>query len=370
MRLVVDDNMAAADEAFAAWGEVVRRPGRAIAPADVADADALFVRSVTPVDRHLLAGSRVRFVGSATIGTDHVDIDWLRGRGIDFAHAPGCNATAVADWVVAALAALAVEGLHELGAGTAGIIGVGQVGSRVARRLEALGYTVRRCDPPRAEAEGGAGFVDLAEALACDVVSLHVPLTDNGDHPTRNLIDGPALARIGAGAVLLNAARGGVVDEDALATRLDDGPALHAVLDTWLGEPAIDVDLLARAALGTPHIAGYSLEGRLRGTAAVARAAADCFGLPLGWDWRDALPAAPAVAAGGAIALVVLSAYDPRRDDRALRALARLPGPERGPAFDRLRRDYPVRREFPSRPLAGPSAALLAAGFGGRDERH
>jgi len=362
--LVVDADVAAAEAAFGDWATLERRPGRAIAAADIAAADGLIVRSVTRVDAGLLAGSAVRFVGSATIGTDHVDTAWLTANGIDFAHAPGCNAAAVADWVVAALAALAADGRHAFGRGSAGIIGAGAVGSRVAERLAALGHAVRLCDPPRAEVEGAAGFVDLEAALASDVVSLHVPLTAHGVHPTRGLIDARALERIPRAAVLLNAARGGIVAEDALATRLDDGPDLSAVIDTWSGEPAIDVDLLQRVALATPHIAGYSLEGRLRGTARVAQAAAGHFGAAHRWDWRAELPAAPAAVADAPLVDAVLAACDPRTEDRKLRAIARLAPAERGPAFDALRRDHPVRREFGawSCPAARPD--LVAAGFG------
>ncbi len=365
MRLVADENLVAAEAAFAGWGELVRLPGRTIGRAEVAAADALFVRSVTRVDAALLADSSVRFVGSATIGTDHVDTAWLQQQGIGFAHAPGCNADAVADWVVAALAARAAAGRHRLGAGTAGIIGLGNVGRRVARRLAALGYAVRACDPPRAEHEGETGFVDFATALASDVVSLHVPLTTQGRHATRHLVDAAALAQVPTGAILLNAARGGVVDEHALATRLDGGPDLQALVDTWTGEPAIDIDLLTRTALATPHIAGYSLEGRLRGTARVAHAAARYFNRACRFDWREHLPAPPPALSPGALVATILAAYDPRIDDRALRALARLDHAERGPAFDALRRAYPVRREFASWPCAAARPDLAAAGFAG-----
>lgn len=363
MRIVVDEDMAGARAAFAPWGEVIPRPGRHLAAVDVAAADALAVRSVTRVDADLLAGSRVRFVGSATIGTDHVDRDWLAAHGIGFAHAPGCNADAVADWVVACLATLDRRGAHALGRGTAGIVGAGNVGSRVARRLAALGYEVRCCDPPRARAEGDSGFVDLATALSSDVVSLHVPLTHNGPHPTRDLIDARALAAMRPGAALLNAARGGVVAESALLQRLIQGPPLHAAIDTWQGEPEIDVALLDRVDLGTPHIAGHSREGKLRGTAAVAAAAADFFGLELAWDWRSELPAAPGPPSASDRIGVILEAYDPTRDDGRLRgAMAQAPA-ERGAAFDALRRDYPLRREFASWRTTDSRSELRAAGF-------
>lgn len=368
MRIVADEQVAGARAAFGPLGDVITVPGREIDTEDVSRADALVVRAVTRVDRTLVGGSHLRFVGTTTSGYDHVDIEALAARGIAFAHAPGCNATAVADWVVAVLAALSAEGRHDLGHGTVGIIGAGQVGARVARRLAALGYGVRVCDPPRAEQEGGAGFVDLATALASDVVSLHVPLTDSGPHATRGLLDAAALAALAPGAVLLNAARGGVVDEDALARRLDQGPALAVALDTWAGEPALDTALLARVDLGTPHIAGHSLEGRLRGTAIVARAAAGVFATALDWDWRAAPPPAPVLEPRARLVDSILAAWDPRVDDRRLRQLPDLPAATRGAAFDEVRRACGQRREFGFHAVgADAPAAVTAAGLGVAD---
>ncbi len=370
MRIVMDENVDAGREALAALGEVVTLPGREIDTEDVSRADALIVRSLTRVDRTLLGGSQVRFVGTATSGYDHVETGWLAERDIAFAYAPGCNAAAVADWVVAALAVLQQRGRHAFGRGTAGVIGAGQVGERVAQRLTALGYAVRRCDPPRAEAEGGAGFVDLDTALGSDIVTLHVPLTESGPYRTHHLIDAAALARMPGGAVLLNAARGGVVDEHALALRLDDGPDLAVGLDTWAGEPQIDTGLLARIELATPHIAGYSREGRLRGTAMVARAAARCLERALEWDWRAALPPAPALEAApdGSAVAAILSAYDPRADHARLRQLLAARPDERRAAFDRVRRACPQRREFGRYRLGAEAPAMLKhAGFGQSD---
>ncbi len=365
MRLVVDENMAAGRRAFAAFGDVVTVPGREIDTEDVSRADALMARSVTRVDRALLGGSHVRFVGTATSGFDHIDREWLAARDIGFAYAPGCNANAVADWVIAALAALHAAGRRRFGSGSVGVVGAGHVGTRVARRLEALGYSVRVCDPPRAETEGGEGFVDLATALESDVVTLHVPLVDDGPYPTRDLIDGAALERMPAGSVLMNAARGNVVDEDALATRLDDGPDLVTALDTWAGEPAIDAALLPRIDLATPHIAGHTVEGRLRGTAMIAMAAARHFGVSNGWEWRKELPRSPSAAGGPDPVEAVLSAWDPRADDARLRGLLRQPPRERGRAFDRIRAACPQRREFASFSVAGDApAGIPATGLG------
>lgn len=359
MRLVVDENMAAGRKAFADFGDVVTVPGREIDTEGVSRADALMVRSVTRVDRGLLSGSQVRFVGTATSGIDHVDREWLAARGIAFAYAPGCNASAVADWVIAALAALDAAGRVRFGGGSVGVIGAGQVGSRVASRLAALGYSVRLCDPPRAEAEGGDGFVDLETALASDVVTLHVPFVEDGPYPTRGLIDGAALERIPARSVLMNAARGGVVDEDALATRLDDGPDLVTALDTWAGEPGIDTALLPRIDLATPHIAGHTMEGRLRGTAMIATAAARHFGVSSRWDWRNELPSTPNASIGSDPVEAVLSAWDPRADDARLRGLLREPPGKRAGAFDRIRAACPQRREFASFSVAADGPAQI-----------
>lgn len=365
MRIVVDENVTGAREAFGPLGDVVTVPGREIDTEDVSRAHALIVRSVTRVDRTLVGGSQLRFVGTTTSGHDHVDVDALAARGIAFAHAPGCNATAVADWVLAVLAALHARGRHAFGRGTAGIIGAGEVGARVARRLAALGYDVRISDPPRAEREGDAGFVDLETALASDLVSLHVPLTDAGAHPTRGLLDAAALETLAPGAVLLNAARGGVVDERALARRLDGGADLVVALDTWAGEPAIDTGLLARVDLGTPHIAGHTLEGWLRGTALAARAAAGVFGVAPDWDWRAALPPAPALEPAAGLVDTILAAYDPRVHDGRLRRLLSLPAGARAVAFDDIRRACGGRREFGFHAVgADAPAAVTAAGLG------
>lgn len=365
MRVVIDENLAAGQRAFARFGDVVPVPGRQIDSEDVSRASALIVRSVTRVERTLLGGSQVEFVGTATSGCDHVDRDWLADRGIAFAHAGGCNATAVADWVIAVLAALHAGRRHRFGRGRVGVVGAGEVGTRVGRRLKALGYGVRYCDPPRAESEGDEGFVSLDEALACDVVTLHVPLVETGPRATRGLLGAPELERLGSGAVLLNAARGGVVDEDALATRLDDGPELVTGIDTWENEPSIDTALLPRVDIATPHIAGHTREGRLRGTAMMAAAAGRHFGIDPQWDWRSELPPAPAASTGPDPVEAVLAAYDPRDDDRRLRSLLQFLPDERRLAFDRVRRDCPARREFGFHGLAEEASVdIRAAGLG------
>lgn len=341
MKIVADANMPLLAELFGRHGEVVALPGRAIDPAAVRDADVLLVRSVTRVDAALLAASRVRFVGSATSGCDHVDQRWLQQQGIRFAHAPGCNAGAVVQYLLSTFCALrpAWRAL------VVGIVGCGAVGGRLYRLLRGLGVRCLVCDP-LLPAAALPERCDLDTVLAgADILCLHVPLTRDGDHPTFHLLDAGRLARLKPGCLLVNAARGAVVDNAALSRHLAAGAALRAVLDVWEGEPYLDLALWRRVAIGTPHIAGYSREGRENGTRAVH--AAFC-------AWRGlAPPAAPAVrprplavAPGGdALARAVLATFDVRAEQRRM-AAALAGAADIGRAFDALRRSCPERREF------------------------
>lgn len=376
MKIVADENIPSVAEAFASLGEVTLVQGRGLRAAQVRDADILLVRSVTRVDADLLAGSRVRFVGSATIGFDHVDREYLTARAIGFATAPGSNAISAAEYVVSALMILSRQQGFRLAGRTVGIIGCGNVGSRVQARLAALGMRCHVNDPPLRETGGDGDFVTLEAALACDVVTVHVPLELGGAHPTYHLIDAEALARLRPGAILLNTARGAVADNAALLDALRRRDDLTAVLDVWEGEPAISLPLLELVALGTPHIAGYSLDGKLRGTDMIYRAACAYFSEPVTWDVGRVLPPAAAIdltaeAATGAEAMAcaaVLGCYDARGDDEHLRRLFELAAAERPAYFDRLRKHYPVRREFAATPLRhGPLTAeqqRLLAGVG------
>ena len=380
MKVVADENIPYVREAFATLGDVSTRPGREISAADVAAARILLVRSVTQVDESLLAHSKLRFVASATIGTDHIDLDYLRARAIGFANAPGCNATSAAEYVISALHVLAARHDLRLHGKTAGIVGCGNVGSRVQARLEALGMQCLINDPPRAATEGNAGFASLDDIAGCDIVTVHVPLTRGGDHPTWHLLSDAFLSQLKPGAILINAARGPAVDNTALSRLLDARPDLHVVLDVWEGEPAIDTGLLHKVELATPHIAGYSIDGKLRGTEMILQAACRYFGVSSTWTAEPCLPA-PAhgpVHAGDnpqpevIVRRAVLTAYDVRDDDADLRATAALTPMERASAFDNLRKNYPVRREFNATTVmlqgtSGPLAATLA-GLGFRVE--
>ncbi len=376
MKIVADENIPCVQQAFASLGEVSLLPGRGMQPENVRAADILLVRSVTRVDASLLQGSPVRFVGSATIGYDHVDRDYLQQRAIGFATAPGSNATSAAEYVVSALMVLSGQQGFELAGKTVGIIGCGNVGSRVRRRLSALGMHCLVNDPPLQASAGHDDFVSLDTALQADIVTLHVPLTKNAPHPTLHLLDAAALDRLKPGAILINTSRGAVADNRALDALLATRDDLSVVLDVWENEPSISAALLQKVALGTAHIAGYSYDGKLRGTEMIYRAACDYFNRPVQWRAADELERAASIDlrhhdTDDVLAVAraaVLACYDVRQDDARLRATLSLPDAERALAFDRLRKDYPLRREFSESSvlLDEPAGALaqLLSGLG------
>lgn len=353
MKLVIDANIPAAEACFGTFGTLTRVAGREISAADVADADALIVRSITQVDRALLAGSQVGFVGTCTIGTDHVDQTFLAEQGIVFASAPGCNAEAVVDYVLSSLLTLAEREGWTLAERTVGIVGVGNVGSRLLTRMTGLGLAVLACDPPRAEREGAEGFAELDELIArCDVLCLHTPLVTAGPHATQHLLDAQRINELSPGCVLLNAGRGDCVDGLALRSRLSGKGDITTVLDVWEQEPTIDPSLRDLAALATPHIAGYSLDGKLRGGWMIHQALARYLDMPSRLAFSDLTPP-PALASlrleqtlsvDEALRLCARAVYDTRRDNDSLQREVLRSGIAQG--FDRCRADYPLRREF------------------------
>lgn len=363
LTVVADAAIPGVGEAFAAFGPVRLVAGHAIDRSVLRDADILVVRTVTRVNRDLLEGSRVRFVASPTAGIDHVDTGWLAGAGIGFANAPGCNARPVAEYVLSSLFALAeMRGIDPWTA-RVGIVGCGQVGSRLMAFLDALGIGYLACDPPLREATGNPVYRDLDALRDVEILTLHVPLTRDGAHPTFHLVDAGFLGSAREDLVLINTSRGGVVDEEALIAHLAGHPRAAAIIDVWEGEPDISEELLGRAAIATPHIAGYSLAARRRGLAAVKRAAEAFFGRP-----ADAPPADapfPGVAPirldladpREAVRMAVLAGYDVRADAAPLRALAGLPRAERAAAFLALRDRYPPRMEFTDLRLVLPAAS-------------
>lgn len=356
MRILADENIPLVDAFFAEFGEIRRMPGRSINRAALEQADVLLVRSVTRVDRELLEGSAVRFVGTCTIGTDHLDIDYFEEAGISWASAPGCNARGVVDYVLGSLLALAEGEGAELEGRRYGVIGAGEVGGRLVEVLRGLGWDVRVCDPPRQAREVGE-FVTLEEILAeCDVISVHTPLTLDGEHSTFHLLDQSRLEQLRPGAWLINAARGAVVDNAALREQLARRTDIQAVLDVWEGEPHVDVELAELCWIATPHIAGYSLDGKLRGTEQIYLAFCASRGVQPTVELAELMPPAPlrglafdaSTKPGELLEIMCRAVYDPRRDDAAFRRNLGNDEAQRRVGFDQLRKQYPPRREIDS----------------------
>jgi len=375
IKTVADENIPLAREAFETLGDVVTVPARQISPETVKDADLIAVRSVTRVGAELLAGARTRMVMTATIGFDHVDRDYLVSRGIGFASAPGSNATSVSEYVMTALCVLARKGLLTLAGSSIGVIGVGNVGSRVARMAEALGMTPVLNDPPLQRKTGDPKYRPLDEALACDVVTMHVPLTREGADATFHMCGDEFFKRMKpGGAVFLNTSRGAVVDSPALIRAVKSGYLRAVVLDVFENEPMIDPKLVAHAAIATPHIAGYSYDGKVNGTEMIYRAACTFLGKEPEWTPRLPPPPVPVISFleptddEEIVRQACTAVFDIMRDDVNLREAVAHREAERAAAFERLRADYPVRREFHNTTVIlmkeRPSPATRLSGLG------
>jgi len=355
MKIIADANIPFVAECFSSIGQVEVVPGREITPDVVVDADMLLVRSVTPVDLKLLANSKVRFVATATIGFDHVDVDFLRCHNIGFVSAPGSNANSVAEYIVAAMLEVGQKHNITLEGKSIGIVGVGNVGSWVEVKASALGMKVYLNDPPLQRESGDAKYLPLEKLFDCDFITLHTPLTSEGVDKTFHLADAKFFKSLKAGCVFLNTARGGVVETAALKAAIKFGRLKAVVLDVWEDEPDIDTELLEMVNIGTPHIAGYSFDGKVAGMIMIYKAACEHFGLSPKFDVASFLPesAVPVLKinpqpAGEQEILreAVKEIYDIRKDDSNLRGVLNMPVGKKCAMFDRLRRDYPVRREF------------------------
>lgn len=332
MNIIVESHIPFIHGVLEPYGTVTYLPAGEITPAVMSGADALFTRTRTRCNAALLDGSPCRFIATATIGTDHIDLDYCRGRGIEVANAPGCNAPAVAQYVMASI--FRHIGDADPCALTLGIVGVGHVGKIVERWARALGFRVLLCDPPRALAEGADGFTELTELLKeSDIITIHTPLTSSGPYATRGLVNPATIALMERRPLLINAARGPIADNAAIADALASGALSGAVIDCWENEPAIDRRLLAMAETATPHIAGYSREGKLRATRMALDAFSRHFGLPpIAMGEPDPGPGAEAPSREE-----ILATYDPGADTEALRS-----APEN---FEKLRNNYDYRPE-------------------------
>ncbi|MFQ5628891.1 MAG: 4-phosphoerythronate dehydrogenase [bacterium] len=352
LRIVADENILFAEKAFSTLGEVTLLPGRKIAHHHLKHADILLVRSVTQVTHALLRNTPVQFVGTATIGTDHVDTADLAEAGIAFASAAGCNADAVAEYVLTAMAHIAVQKGIALPGSKIGIVGVGNIGGRVRRLARALDMEVLLNDPPLKRLTGNSEYLALDALLDTDFLSLHVPLNMAGEDKTWHLFDSRQLEKLHKDIVLINTSRGPLIDNSALTTWAKNHSDASIVLDVWENEPEISADLLAHVDLGTPHIAGYSLEGKINGTYLIYKAL--CRYLNRSPVWQPELPAPEneIVKVRGdtgiehALFETTSKAYAITKDDANLRKLPGLPKPEQPVYFDSLRKKYVLRREF------------------------
>lgn len=352
LRILADENIPAVEHYVGAVASVERFTGRELKPEQLQRADVLLVRSVTRVNADLLAGSAIRFVGTATSGVDHIDRDYLASAGIAFTHAPGSNANSVVEYVLAAISAVGDYLERVLAGAPVGVVGYGVIGKAVVARLQALGVKYRVYDPWLAPESIPRG-AELAAVLDCAVITLHAELTRQEPWPSYHLLDGGALARIAPDSLLINASRGPVVDNRALSALLQRDAGRDVVLDVWEGEPCIDQALLRQVRYGTPHIAGYSLDGKLLATRMLVEVMARELGLP----WQD-----PGSAAGPPPSLLVpqncdtdaallrqvlRQRYDIAVDDAALRGVTLGADSTAASAgFDQLRRQYPERREL------------------------
>jgi erythronate-4-phosphate dehydrogenase len=356
MKIIADENIPFVQQCFSLLGEVEVLPARKITPHSVRDVDVLLVRSVTEVNAKLLSASRVRFVGTATIGFEHVDVEYLRKNNIAFVSAPGSNANSVAEYVIAALLSVGNKHKIELEGKSIAVIGAGNCGSRVAQKCAALGMKIFLNDPPLQRRTNDPKYLPIEEIFDCDFITFHTPLTVEEPDGTFHLADQKFFKSLRTGCVFINTSRGGVVETAALKGIIRSGKLEAVVLDVWENEPNINTELLRMVDIGTPHIAGYSLDGKIAGMIMIYRAACEHFGLKPEFNAASFSPAPTvgeiridSVDAGkeqDIIHQTVQQVYAINRDDFNTREILMVPEANRGRFFDDLRKNYPVRREF------------------------
>lgn len=350
MKIIIDNKIPYIKGALEPYADVVYLPGNLTTHDVVKDADVLMTRTRTICDRRVLQGSKVKFIAAATIGFDHIDTDYCKSAGIEWANAPGCNAESVNQYISSALLSYAKRKNFALKDKTIAIVGVGQVGSRVAKTCEILGMNVLLNDPPRERHEGPSQFVSLETIQEqADMITFHVPLNREGVDRTYHLVDGRFLQGLKKKALIINACRGEVFDSSAVYDAKVSGVISGLIIDCWENEPELDLALLSLADFGTSHIAGYSKDGKANGTRMSVRAISRFFGLGID-QWEPAgvePPGNPVTELMGSkqseesiLAAVILSSYKIENDAMALRDNPHL--------FEQLRGDYPVRREFTS----------------------
>jgi len=348
MKIVADDKIPFLKGALEPFAEIVYLPGSKINPSDVSDADALIIRTRTKCTKELLQNSRVAFIGTSTIGFDHIDIDYCNSNGINWTNAPGCNADSVEQYVSASLLYWARMQKINLKTLTIGIVGVGNVGSRVAKTCKLLGMQVLLNDPPRARNEGSEEFTDLNEICEkADIISFHVPLTPKGVYKTMHLVDDSFLSKTKKDVLIINTCRGEVTSTKALLKAINNKSIQAPIIDCWENEPQINLELLEKCFLATPHIAGYSQDGKANGTQQIIMALSRHFNLSIR-DWEPENipnPDNPEIIINSKnksdqaiLTEAVLHTYPIWEDDKRLR--------DNPSIFEKLRGDYPIRREY------------------------
>lgn len=338
MKFIVDNKIPFIKEAIEKIAdEVIYAPGNDFTPTLVKDADALIIRTRTCCNRELLEGSKVKFIATATIGFNHIDTAYCRETGIEWTNAPGCNSASVAQYIQSSLLLLRQSKGMELKECTIGIVGVGNVGTKVAAVAQKLGMRVLLNDLPREEKEGDTGFTSLETiAQECDVITFHVPLYMEGKYKTYHLADEHFFRSLKKTPIIMNTSRGEVIETEALSRALENGSIADAVIDVWEHEPGIDLGLLGKAFIGTPHIAGYSADGKANATRMSLDAICKHFNIKATYEIDAPAPANPLIKAA-TYEEAMLQIYNPERDSHALKAY-----PEQ---FEQLRGDYPLRRE-------------------------
>ena len=354
MKILADENIPYVKELFSDFATIVTCNGRMISADILSDIDILLVRSVTKVNKELLENSPVRFVGTTTVGIEHLDTDWLQQQGIVYANAPGCNAIAVAEYILSGLFVLAEEFKVDLRHSKVAIVGAGNVGTAVSKRLDILNIPHGLYDPPLANSGDKRKMITEKELASYDIITLHVPLTNSNKSqwPTEKMIDKEFLSNMKNMKYLINTSRGDVIDSQSLKGWLDANNEHHAILDVWQNEPFIDIALLQKCLLSTPHIAGHSLEGKIKGILMIYHSFCQHFGHKDSVDDdsylrrgqpKDIIHLQKEQSFMQTIAAAIWSVYDIRHDDKALRGGLKRDINEH---FDRLRKSYKMRREF------------------------
>lgn len=348
MKIIIDNKIPYIKGALEPFAEVVYLPGSETTPEVVKDADAIITRTRTICNEQLLKNSNVKYIATATIGFDHIDTDYCRDAGIEWTNAPGCNAESVNQYIASALFSWSMRKRITLSDLTIGIVGVGNVGSRVAKTCEILGMKVLLNDPPRERAEGSEKFVSIQTIQQqADIISFHVPLNMQGADATFHIANENFLQNLDKKALIINSCRGEVVNTEAIYDAIEANDVSGFIADCWENEPEINLDLLNHTDYGTPHIAGYSKDGKANGTKMSVQAISKFFNLGID-DWEPAnveLPESTSIEINGEqrkaysiLAEAILSTYDIENDDENLKD-----SPHK---FEQLRGDYPVRREF------------------------